>query len=132
MGVNPNHTHPILEGGVSNARFLPEFYMIWISGDDSAIADLDAAGQWAIAGESFVTFDVVNNVWEFGAINDTAWDAGTITSWENRLRVALGVELPSQITNGDRFVAWFGPFAAPASANDWWDESKFRPTSRPA
>lgn len=108
------HDHPFEQQGV---RYLPDYFFMFAYGDDADIALLDAAANWAIAGE---TVDGMRD----GDIDDVPANFNPV-QWANRLRVAFGIELPSQITTQNRMVNWFGPLCAP-NQYDWWDDRRFR------
>ena len=122
------HDHTYLIGGVDDVRFLPDYFLLWIDGDDAEIDILATAPAWAICAEAEVT-EPEPGIYLFGALDTTPWDAPTRTLWETRYRVAFGLDIPPQITNGDRLVSWFAPMCAP-NMYDWWTETLFRPAGR--
>jgi hypothetical protein len=122
------HTHPFQTGGVDDVRFLPDYFCIFLYGPDADFDTLVADNKWYLIGESDVTFDAVDNVWFFGDIDNTAFTGPEFTAWQTQFRVALGREMPVEITNPRRLVSWFCPMTAP-NMYDWWNESLFRLTS---
>ena len=121
------HDHPFTVGGVSNVRFIPDYFVMFLSADDAEFDLLATDSQWYLIGETEVTLS--EGVYSFGEIDNTAFSGQEITQWQNRFRIALGRDMPAEITNPRRLVSWFCPMAAP-NMYDWWNESMFRPTTR--
>lgn len=113
------HDHTFLSYGV---RFLPDFFFLFVYGPDAEIVALDADPDWAIVGE---VVDGGEADWVHqGDVDDVSANFNP-TQWATRLRVAFGIELPSQITTQRRMVNWFGPLCAP-NTYDWWTDKAFR------
>lgn len=123
-----HHEHPFLAGGVDDVRFLPDFFIGFLSCEDAAFAELDASNRWFLIGEAEVT-EGEEGGWVFGDIDNTLFTTQEKNAWTARFAQALGRRMPDVITNPRRLVSWFCPMAAP-NMYDWWWEGSFRPTSR--
>lgn len=124
-----SHDHPFSVGGIGNIRFLPDFFVIFLSAEDAEFNTLVNDNQWYLIGETSVVLS--NNTYIFGDVDSTAFSQQEFDDWADRLTIALGRNMPVEITNPRRLVSWFCPMTAP-NMYDWWSESLFRPTSRPA
>lgn len=126
-----SHDHPFQVGGVNDVRFLPDYFVMFISAEDVEFDTLVNDSQWYLIGETSVTFNAQNNEYEFGDVDNTAFTQQEFDDWVIRFNAALGRQMPIEITNPLRLVSWFCPMSAP-NMYDWWSEALFRPTSRRA
>ena len=99
----PSHTHDINTlGGVLS----PDWFLIFWIGSNADAATIAADAKCAIAVQA-VGVENDDGVIEFVDLDDTAWTPTERTQWETRIGNVLALDLPDEVTNGERLVAFF-------------------------
>lgn len=96
--VANEHTH--------NFPLDPTHFLVWVLCTDQQYTDLlTAIPNLTILGENEIIPGENDDPDTIGSVDNTTWDAGTRTDWEN-LVDNFGLELPEQIINDRRLVQW--------------------------
>lgn len=100
--TNHNHTLYLIDDVLA-----PHWYLsfLWAHDDDFQTVIDDA--EVYLAAEVALTLNGTGTRYDVGAIDSTPWTAGERTTWENRIRAVLAVELHPGVTTPERLVRIF-------------------------
>lgn len=96
-----HHTHDLTVVGEGDQQVLvPDYYLVFWSGDQASFDLIEADNQTTVAAEANTQDGV-------GDLDSTPWTTEEKEWWDNTISNQLSIDLPSQITAGDRLVAFF-------------------------
>lgn len=111
-GVEHSHTGA-LQGYPDGEDYVqPKYYILLITCDDAEYTNLADNGVdvYAERAATETTDENGNPSHSFAPLSTDEWGAGKRTAIKNRLKSALGLDLPEIITNDRRFISWILDF----------------------
>ena len=98
----PNHNHDL---NVLDDVLSPDWYLIFWKGSDADAAAIVAAPDCIVAVQA--VGEMVDGVEVFEDLDTTPWTPAERAQWEARIATVLALDLPDEVTSGDKLVAFF-------------------------
>lgn len=114
-----SHTHDLNID--ANGNLTPDWFLIFWQGSNADAVLIDADANCVIAVQAAISVDPDTGEDVAGALSTVAWNGATRTLWETRMASVLALELPVEITNGDRLIAWLcGALVSRPNQREQW------------
>jgi hypothetical protein len=98
-----DHAHDI---NTLNGVLSPDYFLVFWIGSDADAVTINADPKCVIAVQA-LGVESDEGAIEFVELDDTAWTPTERSTWETRIANFLALDLPDEVTNGVRLVAFF-------------------------
>jgi hypothetical protein len=99
-----DHEHDL---NTLNGVLSPDWFLIFWKGSDTDAAAIVADPQCIIAVQAVEEIDPETGESTFEELDTTEWTPTERTQWETRIANVMALELPDEVTSGDKLVAYF-------------------------